>query len=151
MPLQWKLIGAAILAAIMISGFFYIKSLRSELNAMNQVVADLKSVVDAKEKQLDKIQTDVRHMNEIQSSLNTQLGEIQNESTSLRKKFEEDARNRARDLKAIAAKKPVLVERAINTGTHDSLRCNEIVTGSPITEDEKSGKVKNTICQELLK
>ena len=33
----------------------------------------------------------------------------------------------------------------------DTNRCNEIVTGSPLTEQERSGQVTNTICPELVR
>jgi hypothetical protein len=39
----------------------------------------------------------------------------------------------------------------VNRGTKDALRCNELITGAPLTTEEKSGKVKNGICDELIR
>jgi hypothetical protein len=50
----------------------------------------------------------------------------------------------------MAAEKPSVVEDKINRGTKDALRCNELLTGSPLTQNEISGKVRNNICPDLL-
>jgi hypothetical protein len=44
----------------------------------------------------------------------------------------------------------LLFNNAVNHGTSDQLRCFELVTGSQLTEEEKNGKKKNSICPELL-
>ena len=52
----------------------------------------------------------------------------------------------------LAQKKPKLIEKIIDKGTKDVLRCYEILTGSPLTEDEiavtKKSKA-NTTCADV--
>ena len=52
----------------------------------------------------------------------------------------------------LAQKKPKLIEKIIDKGTADVLRCYEILTGSPLTEDEiavtKKSKA-NTTCADV--
>ena len=52
----------------------------------------------------------------------------------------------------LAQKKPKLIEKIIDKGTKDVLRCYEILTGSPLTEDEiavtKKSKA-NTTCSDV--
>ena len=52
----------------------------------------------------------------------------------------------------LAQKKPKLIEKIIDKGTADVLRCYEILTGSPLTEDEiavtKKSKA-NTTCSDV--
>ena len=52
----------------------------------------------------------------------------------------------------LAQKKPKLIEKIIDKGTQDVLRCYEILTGSPLTEDEiavtKKSKA-NTTCSDV--
>jgi hypothetical protein len=50
----------------------------------------------------------------------------------------------------MAQEKPSIVEEKVNRGSKDALRCNELITGSPLTEDEAAGKVRNNICPTLL-
>ena len=52
----------------------------------------------------------------------------------------------------LAQKKPKLIEKIVDKGTKDVLRCYEILTGSPLTEDEiavtKKSKA-NTTCSDV--
>ena len=52
----------------------------------------------------------------------------------------------------LAQKKPKLIEKIIDKGTADVLRCYEILTGSPLTDEEiavtKKSKA-NTICPDV--
>ena len=52
----------------------------------------------------------------------------------------------------LAQKKPKLIEKIIDKGTQDVLRCYEILTGSPLTEEEiavtKKSKA-NTTCSDV--
>ena len=52
----------------------------------------------------------------------------------------------------LAQKKPKLIEKIIDKGTADVLRCYEILTGSPLTEEEiavtKKSKA-NTTCSDV--
>jgi hypothetical protein len=70
--------------------------------------------------------------------------QAQNDVNALNRKFQQ------RDLAMSAAKKPADVEIRVNRGTRDALRCNELVTGAPLTPDELSGKAKNNICQNII-
>ena len=52
----------------------------------------------------------------------------------------------------LAQKKPKLIEKIIDKGTADVLRCYEILTGSPLTDEEiavtKKSKA-NTTCSDV--
>ena len=56
------------------------------------------------------------------------------------------------DLGALAQAKPKLIEKIVDKGTKDVLRCYEILTGSPLTEEEinvtKKSKA-NTTCSDV--
>ena len=52
----------------------------------------------------------------------------------------------------LAQKKPKLIEKIIDKGTQDVLRCYEILTGSPLTEKEIAATKKsqaNTTCSDV--
>jgi hypothetical protein len=89
-------------------------------------------------------------MGQVQNDLSKQVGAADQAANNLSKKFTEDAEGRERNLAAMAAEKPSVVEEKINRGTKDALRCNELLTGAPLTDDEAAGKVRNNICPELL-
>ena len=56
------------------------------------------------------------------------------------------------DLDYLAEKRPGWVEKIVDKGSDDMLRCLEIISGSPLTEEELNAKVKskaNTQCPDL--
>jgi predicted negative regulator of RcsB-dependent stress response len=56
------------------------------------------------------------------------------------------------DLGVLAQRKPKLIEKIVDKGTKDVLRCYEILTGSALTEDEINATKKsqtNTSCPDI--
>lgn len=93
-------------------------------------------------------------------SLKRDMVEIQAQFTAVSSKFEV-AKGRVdalenklseHEIGDLAQKKPKLIEKIIDKGTKDVLRCYEILTGSPLTEDEiavtKKSKA-NTTCSDV--
>ena len=93
-------------------------------------------------------------------SLKRDMVEIQAQFTAVSSKFEV-AKGRVdalenklseHEIGDLAQKKPKLIEKIIDKGTQDVLRCYEILTGSPLTEDEiavtKKSKA-NTTCSDV--
>lgn len=141
---------AAVLFSIISGGYFYIQSLRSDLKLAAEVKAKLEDNIRAKDMAMEQTRRDLENMNRIQNDLNTKLRAAEDTSSELAKRFNVDRDGNERNLGRMASERPGTVEVKINRGTSDALRCNEIITGSPLTEDEKKGKVKNSICQGLL-
>lgn len=145
-----KLAIVAIVLAVLSGGYFYIQKLQSDLRAAAVENARLEDSIKAKDAAMEQIRQDIENMNKIRAELDIKLREAENEVTELEKRFNESANGKVRDIGRIAKEKPNAVELRINRGTQDALRCNEIVTGSPLTNDEKSGKTRNSICPDLL-
>lgn len=93
-------------------------------------------------------------------SLKRDMVEIQAQFTAVSAKFEvakgrvdalEDKLSE-HEIGDLAQKKPKLIEKIIDKGTQDVLRCYEILTGSPLTEEEiavtKKSKA-NTTCSDV--
>ena len=93
-------------------------------------------------------------------SLKRDMVEIQAQFTEVSEKFQVakgrvDALEKKlseHDIGNLAQAKPKLIEKIIDKGTKDVLRCYEILTGSPLTEDEiavtKKSKA-NTTCSDV--
>ena len=148
--LQIYLIGAIALLATLSIGYFYIDSLKNKLEVAELNQKTLKGVVDAEQEKTKKLQADIDTAKEIQGKMFTELALAKQDRIRLEKQFTETKTGKVRDFGNLAAKKPGLVENAINKGTRDSFRCNEILTGSPLTKAEESGAVKNSICPDLI-
>jgi hypothetical protein len=85
---------------------------------------------------------DMRKMQDINKKVSEEFAKSQREVSTLNKKFEKFAN--------VAKGKPTETEKRVNRGTQDALRCNELVTGAPLTKEEKSATIKNGICQDLV-
>jgi hypothetical protein len=145
-----KIAIAAILFSIISGGYFFIKEQGAQLELAKEVQAKLEGVIDKQNLAMDNIKADVERMGKVQGELSKQVNEADKSNKDLAKKFTQDAEGRERNLAAMAAEKPSVVEDKINRGTKDALRCNELLTGAPLTADEQSGKVRNNICPDLL-
>ena len=67
---------------------------------------------------------------------------------SLRDRFNTAANGEKRDFGVAAAAKPTQVEIAVNRGTANALRCLEIASGAPLTDQEKNAKLPTEINKE---
>jgi DNA anti-recombination protein RmuC len=138
---------------IVISGvggvYVYVKTLKADLatseanNAkLEQSVEQQKAVIEQQLKDAEEIRVVMKEQTELNERLNASLED-------LRDKFHKvNASGKKRDIGELAESKPGLMERVINTGTRNALRCMEISMGAPLTEDEKNATKKSEINPE---
>jgi phage shock protein A len=148
--LKFKIMVGLMLSSFVVAGWFYIQHLRSEIKAAEVREIQFQEIIAAKNAEVDLIKKDITRIYEAQGKLSTELKRAQSNVVELEKRFTQTKSGAERDLAEDAIAKPALIERAINNGTREALRCNEIATGSPLTPDELQGKVKNSICPDLL-
>jgi len=141
---------ATTLLSAITGGYFYVKSLQTEIELAKEVQAKMQGVINKQNLAMDNLRADVERQGQVQAELSKQVSAAQQENADLNKKFSQDANGNERNIGSLANQQPDLVEGKVNQGTKDALRCNEIVTGSPLTADELSGKVKNNICPNLI-
>lgn len=138
------------LSGLATGGWFYVQNLRGELALAAERQARLTDVVDSQKQAMETIQRDIGRMRETTSELNKKLAEAEQGRRELENKFNQNSAGKPRDFAALANKEPEKVEESINRGTRDSHRCNEIISGSALTANEQAGKVRNTMCPNLL-
>jgi flagellar biosynthesis/type III secretory pathway M-ring protein FliF/YscJ len=149
--IQAKFIAAVIIILMLVAAWFYVKHLESSLEASKAQLARMEDVVSSQKLAIDNLNRDVIRMNKVQNDYGEKVKGFDKSYDRLEDKFNTTKSGKPRDLNKIANKKPTAFEKIINKASKDAARCNEIVTGSPLTLAEKSGKVKNSVCPELLK
>jgi len=145
MGLKIKLILALIVVCVMTTGYFYIQALQGKLEAAVEVQQRLEDVINQQQKVLERNAEDMKKMQEVNRKLSDSFADSQTQLSDLNARFNKY------NLAERAAANPTEAEMKVNRGTVDALRCNELVTGARLTADEKSGKVTNSICGDLLK
>jgi hypothetical protein len=103
----------------------------------------MEGVINQQKLVMERNAADLKKMQNINVEVAAQATKAQQEVSALNSKLTK--------LDTIVAQAPpTQTEIKINRGTKDALRCNELVTGSPLTTDELSGKIKNNICPDLI-
>jgi len=117
----------------------YYTDTQERIAVLTENNANLETAVKTNEATVKSIKSDLRAAQVVNDQIN--------------QKFEE-SRQRARDLESRLSKhdigvlgeaKPGLVANIVNKGTRDSQRCFEILSGSPLTEEERNATTKDKI------
>ena len=115
-------------------GYLYVNKLQKD-NAIlkeNQLkletaVAESNQVIEQQTKDLKKIRTTLKEVEETNAKLQADRDALNN-------------RLGKHDIGNLAENKPGLVEKIINKASDSAARCMEIASGSPLTEEELNGK-----------
>lgn len=117
-------------------GFQYISTLQRDLavsknntKVLEESVAQQKAFIEQQEKNYQLIVASNK-------AISDQLLINQDRINTLNNKFDMSSSGKPRDLNELALAKPKLVEKVINKASENAIRCIEIVTGSPLTEQE---------------
>lgn len=137
-----KIAIAAILFTVISGGYFYIQALQGKLEAAAEVQQRMEGVITQQKAVMEQTQRDLKLMNQINQDVAEKAQAAQNEVNNLSRKLSR--------LDSLSKAPPSETEVRVNRGTRDALRCNELVTGAPLTSDEISGKIKNNVCNDLL-
>lgn len=128
----------------------YVKNTRATIMELTSYNATLTAQVD----QMDQInKRNIETINNLQASYQQaqeNFAELQNNFTAIRRQNNE-LRDRLgkHELDTLAASKPVLVERIVNTASAKAMRCFELESGAPLTDAEKeatNAKAFNSEC-----
>jgi uncharacterized protein HemX len=133
------------LAGAVAGGWFYVQSLRSDLEAQQAQTARAMDVVNQQAATLDQLQKDIARVQTITTDLNKKMQAAEKSVRDLDTKFSQNSAGKPRDIGADAASKPDAVEKIINRASRDAIRCGELVTGA----EPKPGET-NSQCPELV-
>jgi type II secretory pathway pseudopilin PulG len=140
--------------AVMILGFwFYYKNTQKRLEEASAAAARQEMIIEQQKAIQEQIQKDIEHGNQLRQEVNRTMQQTQRSVDDMRSKFTPHIdleTGKSSTLGQAAVEKTDTIQKAVNRGTYDQLRCFELITGSPLSEDERNGKKTNNICPELL-
>ena len=140
----------AILAIVVIgaAGFWYISGLRADLAVSQENTKKMSDAVELQKQVIEQMQADQKKIQKLNQELIDTVESQKRDIQSLADRFSTNADGSKRDLGEIAVQKPASIERAINKGTKNALRCIEIASGAPLTEQEKNATKADEINKE---
>ena len=149
MFLYVKLALALVVIGGLAGGVTYVYKLKADLatseanNAkLEDSVEEQKLVIAQQILDMDNIRAAMKEQAELSKRLNASIKDLRNKFNKV------NASGEKRDIGNLAEQKPKLMQRAINRGTKNALRCMEIAMGSPLTEKEKNAVKKSQINPE---
>jgi ABC-type bacteriocin/lantibiotic exporter with double-glycine peptidase domain len=135
------------IVGLVAGGIWYVTNLKADLATSE---ANNRQLVEATREQnmlIEQMKVDVSSIQKANADLQAQNEKQRRDVETLNSKFSK------RDFGALAAEKPEVVERLVNRGTKNALRCAELASGAPLTEEEKAAKTPmeaNRECPSLI-
>lgn len=136
-----------IIVAIIAGGIYYITGLRANLAVSEMNNKMLEDGVKKQAELIELMKKDIEDIKKVNEDLSKQREDLQKDKDTLTSKFSK------RDFGALAAEKPKVVERLVNRGTENAIRCVELASGSPLNDKEKNAKTPteaNRECPSLI-
>ena len=132
-----------ILVLLMGAGGFGAYSWVQKLQAENEILQvnqkQLQGAVDDQLLVINMHEANAKKIQKLNNELKLDVVAAQKDSKNLAKKLGRH------ELDILAANKPGLVEKIINRGSKNEMRCYEIASGSPLTEEELAATKKSQI------
>ena len=140
------LIIAGVLAAVGFGLFKYYEYTQNQIRIYAENAARAEMAQQETQAALEQTMKDLQLVQEKFTKVTEQFAAANGRVKGLEDKLKEH------DLPYLAEQKPGLINKIVDKGTKDMLRCLEIVSGSPLTEEEinvtKKSKA-NTTCSDI--
>jgi len=143
-----KMIAILIIVLVIAGGLWYVTGLRADLAISQANNAKLEESVQQQQELMDQMQNDIKQIQSINDELNEVNAKNQEQLKQLTDKFSVNAKGEKRDFGAIAAEKPKSIQRLVNRGVANVVRCLELVTGAEHTEKELNAKLTSETNRE---
>lgn len=127
-------------------GYWYYNDTQAKIAVLVENNAKLETAVAISEETIGALQTNYAASQAENERLNQAYADIRRQNDRLADRLSDI------DLGLLASEKPESIERAVNRGTLNAARCFEILSGAPLTEDERNaedGEAFNKECPWL--
>jgi ABC-type bacteriocin/lantibiotic exporter with double-glycine peptidase domain len=137
----------AVVVAIIAGGLWYVINIKADLATSE---ANNRQLVEATREQnmlIEQMKQDVAAIQKANAELQAQTEKQRQDVETLSTKFSK------RDFGALAAEKPAVVEKLVNRGSKNALRCMELASGAPLNDQERAAKTPmeaNRECPSLI-
>jgi SMC interacting uncharacterized protein involved in chromosome segregation len=143
-----KIVAILVIVLVFAGGFYYISNLQANLAIAEMNNQKLEEGIKAQQELMVQMQNDIKQIQNINSELQDLAEKQKEEIKAVSDKFNVNAKGEARDFGALAAAKPKVIERAVNRGTRNALRCLELASGAKHTEQELNARTTSEINRE---
>ena len=143
-----RLVMVLIIVSIVAGGFYYVTGLRADLAVSEINNQKMLEAVDLQQAAIQQMRADQEAIRAANEELANTVRSANRDMSALKDRFSTNADGTARDIGQLAISKPASIERAINRGTTNALRCIEIASGAPLTDAERRANTPSEINKE---
>ena len=143
-----RLVMVVIIVAILAGGFYYVTGLRADLAVSEINNQKMLEAVDMQQAAIQQMRAEQEAIRSANEELAKTVRSANQDMSALRDRFSTNADGTTRDIGQLALAKPESIQRAINRGTTNALRCIEIASGAPLTEQERRANTPSEINKE---
>ena len=131
--LKIKLILMLIMLAGAGGGYLYVKKLQKDNLTLKINQSKLETAIEDNNAVIEQQTSDLKLIRSTLSNLEEEKKKLQEDKDNLSNRLNKH------DIGNLAENKPGLVEKIINKASDSAVRCMEIASGSPLTEEELNG------------
>lgn len=146
-PMIRALVVLTIVATVAVGGY-YIINLKADLAISESNNTQLKAGINEQQALMERMKVDIESIQATNRELVALAAQQRADVDALSRKFSQDAKGSPRDFGQFAAGKPELVERLVNRGTRNAMRCLELASGAPHTQEELAATTSSEINKE---
>lgn len=142
-----KSIVALIFLAVVAGGLYYISTMQASLAILEMNNKQLEDGVKKQQELIEQQRADIENIQKTNKQLAEQNEKQKKDVDNLSRKFSKS------DIGERAIENPVLMEKLVNRGTVNALRCIELASGAPLNDKEKEAKTPieaNRECPSLI-
>ena len=143
-----RLVIIVIIVTILAGGFYYVTGLRADLAVSEINNKKMQEAVDLQQAAITQMRAEQEAIRAASEELANTVRSANKDMSALKDRFGTNADGTARDFGQLAVAKPQSIERAINRGTTNALRCIEIASGAPLTDLERRANTPSEINKE---
>jgi len=127
-------------------GYWYYQNTQAILMEQAQQIAGQKAQISAQNEAIEKQKEDIAQSTKLLEEANAKFADSRKSVEDLQSKFNKvSSLLGARDIGKMAAAKPGSIERIIDKGTEQVMRCFEIFSGQPLTKKEENAEKPSQI------
>ena len=139
-----KIVFVALLISAIAGAGLYVMKLRSDNAILKANQIELERSVESQKELLQKQKEDFEDILESNKQLNKLISTLQKDLDELDKRFNK----KKRDVGKLAIERTESIERIFNKGSNNAMRCVELASGAPHTEEELKATKKSQINPE---
>ena len=139
-----KIVFVALLISAIAGAGLYVMKLRSDNAILKANQIELERSVESQKELLQKQKEDFEDILESNKQLNKLISTLQKDLDELDKRFNK----KKRDVGKLAIERTESIERIFNKGSNNAMRCVELASGAPHTEEELKATTRSKINPE---